>query len=136
MPTTLGTTVVPNDTAILSGIEATFTQGSIIGLGGALIQPTAQTLTSSVGVLDPNDMTLGLTGISASFSIGTVTLPDMAVGFEGLSSSLSLGGVNIFAYGNVDPGQNNSYSDVSTGTNNSYSDVATGTNNSYTDVAA
>ena len=60
----------------------------------------------------------------------------MVVGFEGLSSSLSIGGVNIFAYGNVDPGQNNSYSDVSTGTNNSYSDVATGTNNSYTDVAA
>ena len=50
----------------------------------------------------------------------------MTVGFDGLSASLNVGSVNIFAYGNVDPGQN-SYSDVSTGTNNSYSDVATGT---------
>ena len=54
----------------------------------------------------------------------------------GQSATFGIGTVNIFAYGNVDPGQNNSYSDVSTGTNNSYSDVATGSNNSYTDVAA
>jgi hypothetical protein len=94
-------------------------------------------MTSSVGTLDPNDMTLGLTGVSASFTIGTLpAIPDMVVGFDGLSASFSIGSVDIFAYGNVDPGQNNSYSDVPTGTNNSYSDVATGTNNSYNDVAA
>ena len=61
---------------------------------------------------------------------------DMQVGFDGLSASFNVGAVNIFAYGDIDTGQNNSYSDVPTGSNETYSNVATGTNNSYNDVAA
>ena len=136
MSTSIGTAIAPNNAALLSGLEAEFTQGSIIGLGGAVVNPTGQTVTSSVGVLDPNDMTLGLTGVSASLSIGTITLPDIVVGFDGLSASFNVGTVDIFAYGDVDTGSNTSYSNVSTGSNSSYSDVATGSNTSYNDVAA
>jgi hypothetical protein len=90
----------------LSGQEAEFTLGSIIGLGGAVAQPTGQSTTASVGSLTVEEG-LGLTGQSFSASVGTV---------------------NIFAYGDIDTGQNNSYSDVPTGSNGTYSDVATGKN--------
>ena len=132
----LGTVVIPNDVVQPSGLQAEFTQGTIIGLGSAVASPSSLTLNASVGTLDPNDMTLGLTGQSFNANIGSISIPDITVGLTGQSASFSIGAVDIFAYGNVDPGQNNSYSDVSTGTNNSYSDVATGSNNSYTDVAA
>ena len=136
MSTSIGTAIAPNNAAILSGLEAEFTQGSIVGLGGAVVNPTGQTVTSSVGAIDPNDMTLGLTGVSASLSIGTITVPDIVVGFDGLSASFNIGAVDIFAYGDVDTGSNTSYSNVSTGSNSSYSNVATGSNTSYNDVAA
>ena len=113
----------------------TSTLGSIVGLGGALIQPTAQTITSSVGSLTVEEG-LGLTGISFSASLGTVSLTDITVGLTGLSSTFSVGSVNIFAYGDVDTGSNTSYSNISTGSNSSYSNVATGSNTSYNDVAA
>ena len=51
-------------------------------------------------------------------------------------SGSSVGVVDIFAYGDIDTGQNNSYSNVPTGSNGTYSNVATGSNNSYNDVAA
>ena len=103
--------------------------------GGAVVNPTGQSITSSVGAIDPNDMTLGLTGISSSFNIGTITIPDITVGFDGLSATFSVGAVDIFAYGDVDTGSNTSYSNISTGSNSSYSDVATGSNTSYSDAA-
>ena len=127
--------IIPNDVVQPSGLEATFSQGSIIGLGGALVQPTALTMTTSVGSLTVEEG-LGLTGQSFSASVGSISLTDMQVGLTGQSASFNIGAVDIFAYGDIDPGQNNSYSNIPTGTNNSYSDVATGTNNSYTDVAA
>ena len=114
----------------------TSTLGSIVGLGGALIQPTAQTITSSIGSLTIEEG-LGLTGISFSSSLGTLTtIPDMVVGLTGLSATFSVGTVDIFAYGDVDTGSNTSYSNISTGSNSSYSNVATGSNTSYNDVAA
>ena len=67
----LGTVVIPNDTVHPSGLEATFSQGSIIGLGGALIQPTALTMTTSVGSLTVEEG-LGLTGQSFSASVGSI----------------------------------------------------------------
>ena len=60
----------------------------------------------------------------------------MQVGLTGQSMTSSIGTPIIFAYGDIDTGQNNSYSDVPTGSNGTYSNVATGTNNSYNDVAA
>ena len=92
-------------------------------------------MTSSVGSLTIEEG-LGLTGQSFSASVGSISLADIQVGLTGLSSTFSVGSVNIFAYGDIDTGQNNSYSDIATGSNGSYSDVATGSNNSYTDVAA
>ena len=121
---------------LVSGLSMTSTLGSIVGLGGALIQPTALTMTGSVGVLDPNDMTLGITGVSASFNIGSIIVPQIVVGLTGLSATFSVGTVDIFAYGDVDTGSNTSYSNISTGSNSSYSNVATGSNTSYNDVAA
>ena len=44
-------------------------------------------MTSSVGAMDPNDMTLGLTGQSFSASIGSVTVADMQVGLTGQSAT-------------------------------------------------
>ena len=131
----LGTVTIPNDTVLVSGFEAVFTQGSIIGLGGAVVNPTAQTVTSSVGSLTVEEG-LGLTGQSFSASVGTISVVDMQVGLTGQSMTFSIGTPIIFAYGDIDTGQNNSYSDVPTGSNGTYSNVATGTNNSYNDVAA
>ena len=136
MSTSIGTAVAPNNTAIISGVSAEFNLGSIVGLGGAVANLTGQSATASVGALDPNDMTLGISGQSFSASVGSISVVDMQVGLTGLSTSFSVGSVNIFAYGDIDTGQNNSYSDIATGSNGSYSNVATGSNNSYTDVAA
>ena len=106
-----------------------------IGLGSAVASPSSLTLNASVGTLDPNDMTLGLTGVSFSASIGSVSVNDMTVGLDGLSATFNVGAVDIFAYGDVDTGSNTSYSNVSTGSNDTYSDVATGSNTSYSDAA-
>jgi hypothetical protein len=135
MSTSIGTAVAPNNTAIISGVSAEFNLGSIVGLGGAVAQPTGQSATASVGVLDPNDMTLGISGQSFSASIGSVSVVDIQVGLTGQSATFSVGSVDIFAYGDVDTGSNTSYSNVSTGSNDTYSDVATGSNTSYSDAA-
>ena len=135
MSASIGTAVAPNNTAIISGVSAEFNLGSIVGLGGAVAQPTGLSATASVGVLDPNDMTLGISGQSFSASIGSVSVVDMQVGLTGQSATFSVGSVNIFAYGDVDTGSNTSYSNVSTGSNDTYSDVATGSNTSYSDAA-
>ena len=135
MSASLGTAVAPNNTAILSGVSAEFNLGSIVGLGGAVANLTGLSATASVGVLDPNDMTLGISGQLFSASIGSVSVVDMQVGLTGQSATLNVGSVNIFAYGDVDTGSNTSYSDVSTGSNTSYSNVATGSNTSYSDAA-
>ena len=125
---------IPNDTVQLSGVEATFAQGTIVGLGSAIAQPTGQSSTASVGSLTIEEG-LGLTGQSFSASVGSITPVDMQVGLTSLSITTSIGAVNIFAYGDVDTGSNTSYSNVSTGSNDTYSDVATGSNTSYSDAA-
>ena len=135
MSASLGTAVAPNNAAVLSGVQFESQLGSIVGLGGAVAQPTGLSATASVGTLDPNDMTLGISGQSFSASIGSVSVVDMQVGLTGQSASLSVGSVDIFAYGDVDTGSNTSYSNVSTGSNDTYSDVATGSNTSYSDAA-
>ena len=135
MSTSIGTAVAPNNAVVLSGQQFESQLGSIVGLGGAVAQPTGLSATASVGVLDPNDMTLGISGQSFSASIGSVSVVDMQVGLNGQSATLNVGSVNIFAYGDVDTGSNTSYSDVSTGSNTSYSNVATGSNTSYSDAA-
>ena len=131
----LGSLTIPNATAQLDGLSIEAQEGSLVGLGGAVAQPTGQSATASVGALDPNDMTLGLTGVSFSASVGSLTVVDMQVGLTGQSATFNIGSVNIFAYGDVDTGSNTSYSDVSTGSNDTYSDVATGSNTSYSDAA-
>ncbi len=97
--------------------------------------PSLGTGGASVGSLTVEEG-LGLTGQSFSASVGSISLADMQVGLTGQSATFNIGTVNIFAYGDIDTGQNNSYSDVPTGSNGTYSNVATGTNNSYNDVAA
>jgi len=92
-------------------------------------------MTSSVGSLTIEEG-LGLTGQSFSASVGALSLNDITIGLDGFSITSAIGAVDIFAYGDIDTGQNNSYSDVPTGSNGTYSNVATGTNNSYNDVAA
>ena len=75
-------------------------------------------------------MTVGLTGVSATFSVGSITLSDNTVGLtsqEITSSVAAFGtatGFGIQAYSNVDTGSNSSYTDVATGSNTSYSDAA------------
>ena len=135
MSASLGTAVAPNNAVVLSGQSIEPQLGSIVGLGGAVAQPTGQSATASVGALDPNDMTLGLSGQSFSASVGSVSIADIQVGLTGQSATFSVGAVNIFAYGDVDTGSNTSYSNVSTGSNDTYSDVATGSNTSYSDAA-
>ena len=130
----LGTVTIPNDVVFLSGQQAEFNLGSIIGLGGAVAQPTGQSATASVGSLAIEEG-LGLTGQSFSASVGAIAPVDMQVGLTSLSITTSIGTVDIFAYGDVDTGSNTSYSDVSTGSNDTYSDVATGSNTSYSDAA-
>ena len=57
--------IVPNDTAILSGLEATLYSRFYYRIRWCCSSTISTNITStSVGVLDPNDMTLGLTGVS------------------------------------------------------------------------
>jgi hypothetical protein len=91
-------------------------------------------MTTSVGSLTVEEG-LGLTGQSFSASVGSISPTDMQVGLTGQSASFNIGVVDIFAYGDVDPGSNISYTNVSTGSNDTYSDVATGSNTSYSDAA-
>ena len=130
----IGSVTIPNDVVQISGVSAEFTLGSIVGLGGAVAQPSSLSATPSVGSLTIEEG-LGLTGQSFTASVGSISLTDIIVGLTGQSITTSIGAVNIFAYGDVDTGSNTSYSNVSTGSNDSYSDVATGSNTSYSDAA-
>jgi hypothetical protein len=101
------------------------------------VQPTGLSSTLSVGVIDPADQVVGLTGLSFSSAIGTIPeIDDQVVGLTGFAISADLGTPFIIHYQDVDTGSNTAYSGVSTGSNTSYSDVATGSNTSYNDVAA
>ena len=53
--------------------QASFSLGTIVGLGGALAQPTGQSATASVGSLTVEEG-LGLTGQSFSASVGSISL--------------------------------------------------------------
>ena len=59
-----GTVVVPNDAQTLSGQEAEFSLGTLVGTGSAVANLTGVSMTGSVGSLSPADV-MGLTGISA-----------------------------------------------------------------------
>ena len=85
MSTSVGTAVL-NNTAILSGVSAEFNLGSIVGLGGAVANLTG--LSATARSLDPNDMTLGISGQSFSASIGSISVVDMQVGLTGQSATL------------------------------------------------
>jgi hypothetical protein len=125
--------VVPNDAALLSGLNVETQLGSLVGLGSAVVTLTSQVITGSTGTLAPADV-MGLTGISATASVGTVDPKDQVMGLTGQSATVSVGAVDVIAYANIDTGSNTSYSNISTGSNTSYSDVATGSNTSYNDV--
>ena len=133
MTSGLGSVVVPNDAAILTGVQAEFSLGSLVGLGSAVAAPTGVSMTRSTGSLAPADV-MGLTGLSTTSSVGTVDPNDQVMGLTGVSATASVGAPFIIAYENIDTGSNTSYSNVSTGSNTSYSDVATGSNTSYNDV--
>ena len=69
----------------------------LVGLGGAVAQPTGLTITGSVGTLDPNDMTLGLTGQSFNANVGSISLTDITgLGLTGQSASFSIGSCRYF----------------------------------------
>ena len=57
--------VVPNDAALLSGLNIETQLGSLIGLGSAVQNLTGQVITGSTGTLAPADV-MGLTGVSAT----------------------------------------------------------------------
>ena len=59
----LGTVVIPNDVVQISGVLEEFSLGSIVGLGGAVVQPSSLSITPSVGSLTIEEG-LGLTGQS------------------------------------------------------------------------
>ena len=128
-----GTAIAPNNAHTLSGQEASFSVGSLVGLGSAVADLTGQSMTGSVGSISPAD-TMGLTGISFTGSLGSIIPADQVMGLTGQEATVSVGAVNVTALANIDTGSNTSYSDISTGSNTSYSDVATGSNTSYNDV--
>jgi hypothetical protein len=129
----IGSVTVPNDAAILSGLNVETTLGSLVGLGSSVVTLSSQVVTGSTGSLAPADV-MGLTGVSSTSSVGTIDPADQVMGLTGQSATVSVGAVNVKAYANIDTGSNTSYSDISTGSNTSYSDVATGSNTSYNDV--
>ena len=55
--------VVPNDAALLSGLNIESTLGSLIGLGSSVVTLTGQASTGSTGSLTIADV-MGLTGVS------------------------------------------------------------------------
>ena len=71
----LGSVVVPNDAAILSGLEIETKLGSLVGLGSSVVTLSSQVMNSSTGSLTPADV-MGLTGVSATASVGTLDPKD------------------------------------------------------------
>ena len=99
-----------------------------------IVIPTGvhQSSTVNVGSIDPTDLTLGITGQSATSSVGTglsisSTFDITLTGQQATVSVAAFGtasGFGIQAYSEVDTGSNTSYTDVATGSNTSYSDAA------------
>ena len=121
--------------AEITGVEATFSVGSLEIGSVELINPTGVSATSSVGSINI-EMAYELGGQGLTTSVGSFdTLVDITQGLITDPITSSVGILGIQAYANVDTGSNTSYSNVSTGSNSSISDVATGSNTSYSDVA-
>ena len=70
--------VVPNDAALLSGLNIETQLGSLVGLGSAVQNLTGQAITGSTGTLAPADV-MGLTGVSATASTGTLDPADQVI---------------------------------------------------------
>ena len=88
--------VVPNDAALLSGLNIETQLGSLIGLGSAVQNLTGQAITGSTGTLAPADV-MGLTGVSATASVGTLDPADQVMGLTGQSATVSVGAVDVIA---------------------------------------
>ena len=86
--------VVPNDAALLSGLNIETTLGSLVGLGSSVVTLTSQVLTGSTGSLTIADV-MGLTGVSATASVGTVDPKDQVMGLTGQSATVGVGAVNV-----------------------------------------
>ena len=130
-----GTAIAPNNSVTLQGQESEFTLGQLVGLGSSVVNLEGQSVTSTVGSIDPADQVMGLTGVSFSSSVGSISVEDQVVGLQGFEITASVGAPFIIHYQDVDTGSNTNYSGVSTGSNTSYSNVATGSNTSYSDAA-
>ena len=130
-----GTAIAPNNAVTLQGQESEFSLGQLVGLGSSVVNLEGQSVTSTVGSIDPADQVMGLTGVSFSSSVGSISVEDQVVGLQGFEITASVGAPFIIHYQDVDTGSNTNYSGVSTGSNTSYSNVATGSNTSYSDAA-
>ena len=115
--------ITPTDVMGLTGISATISLGDITLSGDITLVPTGQSATANVGSITPADV-IGLTGVSATSSVGSITPADITLGLTGVSASTDIGLIGIQAYGNIDTGSNTSYTGVATGSNTSYSDAA------------
>ena len=80
-----GTAVAPNNSVTLDGQESELSLGILEGLGSSAVPLTGQSMTASVGVIDPADQVMGISGVSFSASVGTITPKDQVVGLTGQS---------------------------------------------------
>jgi len=118
----------------LTGLSATSGLGSLTLVGDVTIIPTGQSMTSSVGTLDPADQVMGLTGLAATSGIGTLTIADQIVGLTGLAATASVGNVAPLAYEDITGTQSAGYSDVAASQSAGYSSVTATQNANYTAV--
>ena len=103
-----------SDAVVLSGVSAAISQGTVAGIGGAIV-----TLTAGVS----SEGFLGDESIILSPVIALDALPELAI---------SLG--DVFIWDLLDTGQNSVYSVINTGSDSTYTIVSTGTDAIWTEV--
>ena len=130
-------TISGNAVVAISGQQISSTLGTISNVISVTVDPNGLEMNDLQGTAQASiDVTPTITGLSTTAAIGVIDPKDQVVGLTGLSITSTLGAPFIIHYQDVDTGSNTNYSNVSTGSNTSYSSVATGSNTSYNDVAA
>ena len=109
--------ISPSDVVGLSGQSIAGSIGSVEITTAQIIDIDGITITSTIGSITPDQMSVGLSGLSRTLSVGSISPADV-VGLTGQQITSSVAGFGastgfgIQAYQDVDTGVNITYSDV------------------------
>ena len=110
--------ISPSDVVGLSGQSIAGSIGSVEITTAQIIDIDGITITSTIGSITPDQMSVGLSGLSRTLSVGSISPADV-VGLTGQQITSSVAGFGVSTGFGIQ-----AYQDVDTGVNITYSDVA------------